>query len=125
MIDPPTLGSQHGGDPTIALPPKPVAEAVCRHMVNGSPEQLSNAESCLKQALYHWQLLSDPEPELSEQNFRLDGKEYHYLAAKTHGVLTDLDRGMLTRKTKKVSGTFMGVWARCLTTRAILLDSVT
>jgi tetratricopeptide (TPR) repeat protein len=57
---------------------------------------LTQAQSCLTQALDHWQPLHDPEPERPAQNFQLDGNQYNYLAAETHRLLTDLAGGVLT-----------------------------
>ncbi|NQV27777.1 MAG: TIR domain-containing protein [Rhodopirellula sp.] len=53
----------------------------------------------LNEALELWQPLYDPEPERDDQNFKLNGKEYNYRAAKTHQIMTDLKSGILTRYT--------------------------
>ncbi|MCL4206237.1 MAG: TIR domain-containing protein [Pirellulaceae bacterium] len=57
---------------------------------------LTQAESCLTESLARWQPLHDPEPERTDQNFQLDGKQYNYRAAQTHRLLTDLAGGVLT-----------------------------
>ena len=56
-----------------------------------------NAKQLLMKALELWQPLHDPEPERTDQNYEIEGKQYNYRAEETHQVFVQLERGLLTR----------------------------
>jgi tetratricopeptide (TPR) repeat protein len=58
---------------------------------------IADARANLDEAMRHWQPLHDPEPERDDQNFKLDGKDYNYRAAKTHRILIQLEGGIMTQ----------------------------
>ena len=75
-----------------------------RDQLSAETNQLiTQAEALLKEALELWQPLHDPDPERDDQNFKLNGKEYNYKAVDTHGVITDLAGGVLTRHTLRAA----------------------
>lgn len=81
--------AQTHGQSTFAPAHRATLPAAVRNLI-------AQAEACLTEALTRWQPLHDPEPERPDQNFQLDGKQYNYLAAETHRILTELAGGVLT-----------------------------
>lgn len=56
---------------------------------------IHQAKLLLQEALDLWQPLHDPD--VDDQNFKLNGKEYNYKAAETYRIISDLESGMLTK----------------------------
>lgn len=61
----------------------------------GVLDLLTQAESCLSESLARWQPLHDPEPELPDQNFILDGQPYNHRATETYRLLERLSAGQI------------------------------